>query len=399
MKPFRELISFEEAKKIIMEKTKEMERVETVKLLEARNRVLAEDIVAELNVPGFKRAAVDGYAVIAEDTYGASHIKPKKLKIVGKIFAGEVARGKLNHGEAMEIATGAALPKGSDAVVMVENTEKVGNEIKILKPVYPGANVSKEDEDIKKGEVVLKKGEILNPAKIGVLAALGMESVEVYEKANVIIIPTGDELVKVGEKLEYGKIYDINSYTLTTLLKPYANVKINEITKDSKEEIERILENGKDMDYIIFSGGSSVGEKDILADVLIKKGELFFHGIALKPGKPTIFGRFGNALVFGMPGYPTSCLTNAYVLLLPSIKKMCRIYEEEIVKEAILEEKIVSTIGRHQIYPVMLKNGRAYPVFKESGAMTSMSRANGYIEIPANVEYVEKGSTVKVHLL
>jgi len=399
MKPFRELISFEEAKKIIMEKTKEMERVETVKLLEARNRVLAEDIVAELNVPGFKRAAVDGYAVIAEDTYGASHIKPKKLKIVGKIFAGEVARGKLNHGEAMEIATGAALPKGSDAVVMVENTEKVGNEIKILKPVYPGANVSKEDEDIKKGEVVLKKGEILNPAKIGVLAALGMESVEVYEKANVIIIPTGDELVKVGEKLEYGKIYDINSYTLTTLLKPYANVKINEITKDSKEEIERILENGKDMDYIIFSGGSSVGEKDILADVLIKKGELFFHGIALKPGKPTIFGRFGNALVFGMPGYPTSCLTNAYVLLLPSIKKMCRINEKEIVKEAILEEKIVSTIGRHQIYPVMLKNGRAYPVFKESGAITSMSRANGYIEIPANVEYVEKGSTVKVHLL
>ncbi len=399
MKPFRELISFEEAKKIIMEKTKEMERVETVKLLEARNRVLAEDIVAELNVPGFKRAAVDGYAVIAEDTYGASHIKPKKLKIVGKIFAGEVARGKLNHGEAMEIATGAALPKGSDAVVMVENTEKVGNEIKILKPVYPGANVSKEDEDIKKGEVVLKKGEILNPAKIGVFAALGMESVEVYEKANVIIIPTGDELVKVGEKLEYGKIYDINSYTLTTLLKPYANVKINEITKDSKEEIERILENGKDMDYIIFSGGSSVGEKDILADVLIKKGELFFHGIALKPGKPTIFGRFGNALVFGMPGYPTSCLTNAYVLLLPSIKKRCRINEEEIVKEAILEEKIVSTIGRHQIYPVMLKNGRAYPVFKESGAITSMSRANGYIEIPANVEYVEKGSTVKVHLL
>ena len=399
MKPFRELISFEEAKKIIMEKTKEMERVETVKLLEARNRVLAEDIVAELNVPGFKRAAVDGYAVIAEDTYGASHIKPKKLKIVGKIFAGEVARGKLNHGEAMEIATGAALPKGSDAVVMVENTEKVGNEIKILKPVYPGANVSKEDEDIKKGEVVLKKGEILNPAKIGVLAALGMESVEVYEKANVIIIPTGDELVKVGEKLEYGKIYDISSYTLTTLLKPYANVKINEITKDSKEEIERILENGKDMDYIIFSGGSSVGEKDILADVLIKKGELFFHGIALKPGKPTIFGRFGNALVFGMPGYPTSCLTNAYVLLLPSIKKRCRINEKEIVKEAILEEKIVSTIGRHQIYPVMLKNGRAYPVFKESGAITSMSRANGYIEIPANVEYVEKGSTVKVHLL
>ena len=399
MKPFRELISFEEAKKIIMEKTKEMERVETVKLLEARNRVLAEDIVAELNVPGFKRAAVDGYAVIAEDTYGASHIKPKKLKIVGKIFAGEVARGKLNHGEAMEIATGAALPKGSDAVVMVENTEKVGNEIKILKPVYPGANVSKEDEDIKKGEVVLKKGEILNPAKIGVLAALGMESVEVYEKANVIIIPTGDELVRVGSKLEYGKIYDINSYTLTTLLKPYANVKINEITKDSKEEIERILENGKDMDYIIFSGGSSVGEKDILADVLIKKGELFFHGIALKPGKPTIFGRFGNALVFGMPGYPTSCLTNAYVLLLPSIKKRCRINEEEIVKEAILEEKIVSTIGRHQIYPVMLKNGRAYPVFKESGAITSMSRANGYIEIPANVEYVEKGGTVKVHLL
>ncbi len=397
MKPFRELINFEEAKKIIMENTAPIERIEKVELLKARNRVLARDVVADISVPNFRRAAMDGYAVIAEDTYGATNQNPKKLNVVGKIFAGEKPEKELQHGEAMEIATGAALPQGSNAVVMVEHTERDGDEVKIFKPVYPMANISPEGEDIKKGEVVLREGEILSPAKIGVLAAIGIEYIEVYEKPNVAIVPTGEELLKPGESLEVGKIYDINSYTLATLLQPYANVAINEIVGDTKEEIEDILRRQEKMDYIVFSGGSSVGERDIFADVLKEHGELFFHGIALKPGKPTIFGRIGKTLVFGMPGYPTSCLTNAYVLLLPSIKKMGRMRHEERTSRAKLAEKIVSTIGRYQIYPVRVENEIAYPVFKESGAITSMSRANGYIEIPANVEYLEKGCNVTVH--
>ena len=396
MMPFHELISFEEAKKIIMRETKPIKRCEEINIEDAAGRIICHDVIASFNIPGFDRAAVDGYVVKAEDTYNASLRQPKRLKIVGKIFAGEVSKKELKKGEAMEIATGAAIPKGGDAVVMVEYTKKKENEVEILKPVYPGENVSKKDEDIKKGEVTIKKGSILNPAKVGVLAALGMRKAKVYARPLVIIAPTGDEIVEPGKPLKEGKIYDINSYTLASLLKPFANVVLRGIVKDDEKEIEKAL--NEKADYIIFSGGSSVGERDIFARVIERKGKVFFHGIALKPGKPTIFGKVGNALVFGMPGYPTSCLTNAYTLLLPSIKKMGRISHQEKKIKAKLAEKIISTIGRHQIYTVMVKNGKAYPAFKESGAITSMSHANGYIQIPANVEYIEEGSIVEVTL-
>ncbi|RLF45103.1 MAG: molybdenum cofactor biosynthesis protein [Thermoplasmata archaeon] len=397
MKPFHRLISFEEAKKIIMENTKEIERIEEVDILEAVERVLAIDIHATFNVPGFKRAAMDGYAVKAEDTFNASLTNPKKLKLVGKIFAGEKSDKRIGEGECMQIATGAALPQGSDAVVMVEDTERHGNYIAIHKPVYPGANVSQPDEDIKKGCKILGKGEILNPPKIGVLAALGIRKVKVYEKPKVEIFPTGKEVVELGKRLEEGKIYDINSYTLASLLKKAGSeARINKIVDDDKKDIEEAIEKAKNADYVIFSGGSSVGEKDILADVIEKKGKLLFHGIAVKPGKPTICGVIGNAIVLGMPGYPTSCLTNAYVLLLPSIKKMARLPFEIKRQEVTLAKSIASTIGRYQIYPVKVKEGKAYPAFKESGAITSMSMADGYIEIPANVEFIEEGSKVIV---
>jgi len=397
MRPFHQLISFEEAKRIIMENTQEMERSEEVSIVDAVDRVLATDIYAPFNVPGFKRAAMDGYAVRAEDTFNASLTNPKKLRVIGKIFAGETSRKKIGEGECIQIATGAALPDGSDAVVIVEDTERRGDYVAIYKPVYPGANVSKEDADIKKGQKVLEGGEILNPPKIGVLAALGMRRVKVYEKPKVEIFPTGKEIVEPGKKLEEGKIYDINSYTLASLLKKAgAEARINEIVDDEKEAIERAIEKASKADYAIFSGGSSVGERDILADVIEKKGKLLFHGIAVKPGKPTICGVVDKTLILGMPGYPTSCLTNAYVLLLPSIKKMARLPLEIKKEEVTLAKNISSTIGRHQIYTVKVKDGKAYPAFKESGAITSMSMADGYIEIPANVEFLEEGSKVTV---
>ena len=246
---------------------------------------------------------------------------------------------------------------------------------------------------------ILKKGELLTPPKIGVLASLGIEKVKVYEKPKVKIFPTGKEIVKLGEELDYGKIYDINSYTLATLLiNEGAKPIINDIVEDDEEAIEEAIGRAIDADYIIFSGGSSIGERDLLAKVIKKKGELLFHGIAVKPGKPTICGKIDNTLIFGMPGYPTSCLTNAYVLLLPSIKKMARLPFEIKKVKAKLAQNILSTIGRYQIYPVKVENGIAYPVFKESGAITSLSKANGYIEIPAEVEYLEEGMEVIVTL-
>jgi len=396
MRPFLELIDFEEAKKIIMEKTEPMEKREKIDILSAIGRVISEDVISDINIPGFARAAVDGYAVIAEDTYGANQREPRELKVIGKIFAGDTSKIRINRGECIQIATGGAIPDGADAVVMVEHTSLDDDTVRIMKPVYPGENVSSEDEDIAKGGVVLREGDVLNPAKIGVLAALGINSIDVYALPKVAVIPTGDELVPIGGKLEYGKIYDINSYTLASLLQGSADVHINEIIEDSEDKIKECIKSLKDMDYIIFSGGSSVGERDILIDIIEEEGEVFFHGIALKPGKPTIFGKIRNTLIFGMPGYPTSCLTNAYTLLLPSVKKKARMPYIEKKKEVILAEKIVSTIGRHQIYTVEVEDGKAYPVFKESGAITSMSEASGYIEIPANVEYLPAGSKILV---
>ncbi|HEC89546.1 MAG TPA: molybdopterin molybdenumtransferase MoeA [Thermoplasmatales archaeon] len=373
-----------------------MEKREKIDILSAIGRVISEDVISGINIPGFARAAVDGYAVIAEDTYGANQREPRELKVIGKIFAGDTSKIRINRGECIQIATGGAIPDGADAVVMVEHTSLDDDTVRIMKPVYPGENVSSEDEDIAKGGVVLREGDVLNPAKIGVLAALGINSIDVYALPKVAVIPTGDELVPIGGKLEYGKIYDINSYTLASLLQGSADVHINEIIEDSEDKIKECIKSLKDMDYIIFSGGSSVGERDILIDIIEEEGEVFFHGIALKPGKPTIFGKIRNTLIFGMPGYPTSCLTNAYTLLLPSVKKKARMPYIEKKKEVILAEKIVSTIGRHQIYTVEVEDGKAYPVFKESGAITSMSEASGYIEIPANIEYLPAGSKILV---
>lgn len=398
MKPFKDLIDFERAKKIIMENTQKIERVERVNILEAEGRVLATPIKASIDVPGFRRAAMDGYAVIAEDTFGASRINPKRLRLIGKIFAGKRSDVVIEKGTCIQISTGAPMPEGADAVVIVEETSKEGNDINIYKPVYPNANVSAPDSDIRKGDEVLAKGDILIPPKIGVLAALGLKKVDVYSQPKVMIFPTGEEIVPPGKNLDYGKIYDINSYTLAALLKSAgADVYVNDVTGDTKEDLKSCIDKAIGSDYAIFSGGSSVGERDLLADVISKKGKLLFHGIAVKPGKPTICGLIKNTMIFGMPGYPTSCLTNAYVLLLPSIRKMARLPTDVKREKVVLSHDIVSTIGRYQIYPVRVSEGIAYPAFKESGAITSMSMASGYIEIPANTEFIEKGSSVIVN--
>lgn len=403
MRPFQDLITFEEARSRILENTPLMERSETANLREVHGRVLANDLEADKDIPGFQRAAMDGYAVRAEDTYGASRLSPQTLEAIGTIFTGQRPEKVVDKGECIQIATGAPMPDGADAVVMVEetSTQESGNEnakISIFKPVYPGANVSTANADISKGDEVLQTGSEMTPSKIGVLAALGIPEVQVYSKPRVAIFPTGEEIIEPGKDLEFGKVHDINSYTLASLLTSSgAEVDIHPIAGDTMEDLEECIRHASDSDYAIFSGGSSVGERDLLVHVLQKMGEVIFHGIALKPGKPTLFGKVGTTLVFGMPGYPTSCLTNAYVLLLPSIRKMARLSMNTRTEEVVLAQRVVSTIGRHHLYPVRVQHGKAYPVFKESGAITSMSQASGWIEIPHNTEFLEEGTRVKVH--
>lgn len=400
MRPFKSLISLDDAKKIIDKNVKPVRRKEKIKIENCLDRVLAIDVKAGFDVPGFDRAAMDGYAVIANDTFDAGQFKPKTLKLIGIIHAGETTDKFVHDGECIQIATGAKLPSGADSVVMVEDSEKEKNKVNIFKPVYPKANVSGKDEDIKKGDVVLRKGGTLNPSKIGALSALGISEVYVYEKPKIAVIPTGREIANLDEALKEGQVYDINSYTLMSVINGNGgNAVKHDIVEDTFGEIRGVVESAINNDMIVISGGSSVGERDVLFDVIQNLGNVLFHGVQIKPGKPTLFGIIDDKPVFGMPGYPTSCLVNAYVFLTPTVRKLSglQVKKEKIIKVK-LSRRMVSTLGRKQFLTVKIENNKAVPVFKESGAITSMANADGYIEIPENVDLIEKDEDVEVKL-
>jgi len=400
MRPFKSLISLDDAKKIIDKNVKPVRRKEKRNIENCLDRVLAVDVKAGFDVPGFDRAAMDGYAVKANDTFDAGQFKPKTLKLIDIIHAGETTNKIVHNNECVQIATGAKLPKGSNAVIMVEDTEKEKNKVKIFKPVYPKANVSGRNEDIKKESIVLRKGRILSPSRIGVLSALGIPEVYVYAQPKIAVIPTGREIANLNEKLKEGQVYDINSYTLMSVINGNGgNAVKHDIVEDTFGEIRDVVESAVNNDMIVLSGGSSVGERDVLFDVINDLGNVLFHGVQIKPGKPTLFGMIKNKPVFGMPGYPTSCLVNAYVFLLPAVRKMSRLQvkKEKIIKTKI-SRRVVSTLGRREFLTVKIEKDRAVPVFKESGAITSMANADGYVEIPENVDLIEKDEEVEVKM-
>jgi len=401
MRPLRRLIQLDEAIGLALCEAVEEKRTEVVQLLDASGRVVAEDIVSEIEVPPFSRSAMDGYAVRAKDTYGAAKLKPVSLRLREKIYAGAIPKKAITKSECSEIATGAMLPKGSDAVVMVEDTERHEGKVLVSEAVYPGQNVSKKGEDISKGTPVVSKGELINPSKVGAVAALGRKSVKVYARPLVGVIPTGNEIAELGRSLKPGQVYNINSYTLAAVVASNGgDVRKLDIVDDSLEELEKVVRDNADCDMLVFSGGSSVGEKDIMLDVLERNGRVVFHGVAIKPGKPTLFGVVGQQLVFGMPGYPTACLSNAYVLLAPVLRKMARLPSKSPqTVTARMAKRIVSTTGRTQFLTVKLAGDVAHPAFKESGAITSMAFADGYVVIPADVDMLEKDEAVEVFLL
>ena len=400
MTPFKELISYEEALKKILKTIKPMQRIETISIGKASDRVLAEDIVAQMSLPPFDRAAMDGYAVKAEDTFGATQRKPKSLRVRGVLHAGQTSSEILTKDECIQIATGSPIPKGADAVVMVEFTHKENGNVNIARPVYPGANISPRGEDIEEGKMILEAGQQLSPARIGALAALGRKEVGVYQKPRITVVPTGTEIQEVGSSLKEGHIYDVNSYTLSSIAAKSGGIpKKYKTVLDTPPDIEEAIKKMLTTDMIVFSGGSSVGERDLLVNVIEELGNILFHGIQIKPGKPTLFATIEEKPVFGMPGYPTSCLLNAYLFLVPGIRQMARLPPRiPITKRLPLAERVVSSTGRTQFLPVKIKEEEAYPVFKQSGAITSMTEADGYIILPINVDIAEKNQKFNVFL-
>jgi molybdopterin molybdotransferase len=401
MRPIRETIPLEEARELIADAIAPITRTERMPIVEANGRVIAVDLASGRDVPPFARAAMDGYAVVAEDTFGATRFEPRALRIVEKVYTGQVPTRRVHRGEAAEIATGAPMPEGADAVVMVEETERLGtDEVRIQTPVYPRQNVGRQGADIVQGQVVLRAGDVLNPSRIGAIAALGFATVEVYQKPSVAILSTGNEIAEPDTELQPGQIYDINRFALSAVVTEHGAIAVPyQTAADTLDELDRAIDGCLVNDVLVFSGGSSVGERDLMLDVISRRGDILFHGIAVKPGKPTVFGVISGKPVFGMPGYPTSCLSNAYMLLLPPLRRMAHLppHHPRTVQLPV-SQRIVSTTGRHQFYTVRIVNGEAQPAFKGSGDISSMSQADGYIEIPAQTDIVEKGEVVGVKM-
>jgi molybdopterin molybdotransferase len=400
MRPFGDLISFDAARDIVRRAASPLERLDRVPLYEARNRVLAHDLVATRDVPPFARAAMDGYAVRAGDTQDASRARPTLVRIVERIYTGQVPSVPIGPGECCEIATGAPIPAGADAVVMVEETEAAadGVTVRIFSSVRPQQHIGPQGADIRTGQVVLERGELLTASRIGAVAACGMSEVDVFARPRVAILSSGNEIVPPGHPLAPGQIYDVNRYTLATVVGEHGGMVVPYGTApDTLEELTSAVEACAAEDLVIVSGGSSVGERDLIADVVSRRGEVRFHGIAVKPGKPTLFGLIGGTPIFGMSGYPTSCLINAYELVVPLLRAVAQLPPYEPRRLSVpLGRQVTSVAGRHQFLPVRVADGRAVPTFKASGDITSLSRADGYIQIPAEVEAIGEGETVEV---
>jgi molybdopterin molybdotransferase len=400
MRPFRETIPVEDAKGLTLEAATPVDRVERISLSDASGRVLAMSVQSPIDVPPFDRAAMDGYAVIAADTFGASRDNAKPLRLIHTSYSGDAAGRPIRTGECVEIATGAPLPEGADAVVMVEETDKTGESVGIFAPVYPGQHVGKRAADIAKGQSVVNSETVLNPGKLGALAAIGTTMIDVYSRPRVAILSTGNEIIEPGQPLGPGQIYNINRFTLASIIEQHGGtVTVGDTVPDTLPDLVAAIRRHASVELIIFSGGSSVGERDLMLDALQQTGEVIFHGVAVKPGKPTLLGKVGATPVLGMPGNPTSCLSNAYLLVIPMLRRMARLPPHEArTMKVPLARRIVSTTGRHQFYTVRVIDGAAVPAFKGSGDITSMAHADGYFEIPAKTDIVEAGEMVDVTL-
>jgi molybdenum cofactor synthesis domain-containing protein len=343
---------------------------------------------------------MDGYAVIAADTASADPAAPVELRLIERIYTGHTPAVTVSPGTCAEIATGAPLPAGADAVVIVEDTTAEGDRVRVRRETAAGRNVGRRAADIAAGDTVARQGDLLTPSRIGALAAIGRADVLLFARPRVAILSTGNEVVDPGRPLGAGQVYDVNRFTLGAIVDAHGGIaRPQQAAQDTLEALGDALDASAGADLIVVSGGSSVGTRDLITDLVAARGTMIFHGIAVKPGKPTAFATIGTTPFFGMPGNPTSCLSNAYILLIPFLRAMARLppYEPRTLSLP-LGARIASAERRHQFYTVRVRGGVAELAFKGSGDITSLSQADGYIEIPADQKVVEEGTRVVVTL-
>ncbi len=407
---FRKLISVDDAKRILARNFKPAPvGSEVVQLSEAYNRALADDVVSPYDIPPFNRSTVDGYAVKASDTFGAEEDRPVALRLAGRVSVGEAPKVRVQKGRLVEIVTGAPIPEGADAVVMIEYTERKGNSVLVRQAVSQGENVMKAGSDIRKGETILKKGTLLSPYEVGALAAIGSIKVKVYKRPKVAIFSTGAEVTEPGKPLTPGKIYDINAHALSAAVQECGCEPLNMgIVQDEQDQMKAAFQKTlKTADLVISSGGVSVGPTDIIPKVLDTLGKpgVIVYGIAIRPGKPTTIALVKGVPVFSLPGHPASSLLIFHVFVRPILTNMAGRREEiPVTVKAVVSERLFPSRGRRTYVTVTLRKGSggriiASPVFTGlSGAITTLSKADGFLIINETQQFVEKGSCVDVEL-
>ena len=415
------MISVEEALEKVLSYVEVLEP-ERKPILDCLGQVLAEDVYSNIDIPPLDNSAMDGYAVRAEDTRGASESSPSCLSVVGELAAGSLPTKRVRPGTAIRIMTGAPLPEGADAVVRFEDTDEVDrklsrgdlSQIGILCPAKKGLNIRCRGEDIAKGALILKQGKLLRPSEIGVLASLGCSTALVIRRPVVAILSTGDELVGLDHPLAPGKIHDSNTYIIAAEISRYGGIpRILGIGRDSVQSLTGKIDEGLSADMLITSGGVSKGDYDMVKDVLAKRGEIGFWTVRMKPGKPVAFGimkmmergREKKVPHLGLPGNPVSSMITFEQFARPAILKMMG--KEVLAKpaiQAIIEDDVVNSDGRRLFARVVVtKRGGQYHASltgpQGSGILTSMAKANGLAIIPENSRGVKAGEKVEVQML
>ncbi|MFX0035731.1 MAG: molybdopterin molybdotransferase MoeA [Candidatus Hermodarchaeota archaeon] len=404
---FLKTISVEEFRNILNTIHKVETEEELVSLEDSFNRTTSREITSNINVPHFRKSRMDGYAVIAEDTFNAEEDNLIELELIEIIQAGDIPQKGLNKGQCSYVATGAAIPENSNGIVMIEFTDKQDSKILISKAITPGTHVIEIGHDIKKGNVIVKKNTLIDLATIGILASCGIKEVHVYKKPIVGLLSTGNELVNQDIKeLEIGKIYDVNSIVLKKAIENTGvHVNFLGVLKDDFEDLKNAMDEAlKYSDIVILSGGTSKGEGDLGPKVLEHYDdiEILIHGVKIKPGKPIIFAKVKNRILFILPGYPTSALSCFYVFIDNFLRKMSGYPLREIFsKELEVGERIYSTIGRHEFKAVKIQNvegkKKIFPIKTGSEAISTMFYADGYIEIEELESIIEKGDKQRVY--
>ena len=400
---FGRLIPAEVARRRLLAATVPIDRVEPVALSEAFGRVAARPFRAPRPVPSFARATWDGYAVRSSDLRAARRSRPVALRIVGDVYAEGRFTGRVRPGEAVAIATGGALPAGADAVEIFEEVDRRGGSVLLYGPVRPGARIAPIGDDLRRGERLVARGELLGPATLGAVAATGQARLPVYARPIVTLVANGNELRPPGARARRGEIYESNNAALAAVVRAAGGEpRTLPPLPDDPGAIERALRAAvRTSDFVLATGGSSVGERDHLPRILPRLGRLLFHGVAVRPGKPTLAARADDCLVVGLPGHPTSCLLNMYWLVLPALRRRGRLPGPGwTVRPMRLDGSIPAAgAGMASVVPLALRGGRVRSTFRGSSAIQSLRGAVGFAFRPPGSPAVAEGAVLPVHLL